>query len=54
MCFLLFAKKIKNFIKIALAHSISEISTFLCCITEIQDGRQKLQENDFGEKLLLG
>ena len=39
--------RIKNFIKIALAHSVSEIKKFY---TEIQDGREKWQENDFWGK----
>ena len=49
-CYLCRNSKIKNFVKNTLAHSISETNTLLCCITEIQDGRQNWWENDFGEK----
>ena len=42
--------QIKNFIEITLSHSVSEINTFSAFYAEIQDGRQKWQENDFWEK----
>ena len=39
---------VKNFVVITLSRSVSKINAFY---TEIQDGRQKWQENDFCEKL---
>ena len=38
--------RVKNFVKIALAHTVSEINAFYA---EIQDGRQKWQENDLAK-----
>ena len=42
--------QVKNLIKIALAHSVSEINAFYA---EIQDGCQKLRENEFWENLVV-
>ena len=44
---------VKNFIKIALSCSVSEINTFFAFYAEIQDGCQKWRENDFWEKSLV-
>ena len=54
--FLQFKQKFKNknFVKIPQVRPISEISTFLYFIAQIQDGHQKWQENDVGGKSLLG
>ena len=41
---------VKNFVEIALSHSVSEINTFFC-FTQIQDGRQKWRENNLGGKV---
>ena len=43
--------RIKNYVEIALSRSIIEINAFFVFNTEIQDGRQKWRENNFGEKL---
>ena len=42
---------VKNFVKIAPSHTVSEINVFLRFYTEIQDGHQKWWKNDFWEKL---
>ena len=41
--------RVKNFIEISLYHSVSETNAFFLFYTEIQDGRQKWRENDFGK-----
>ena len=41
----------KNFVEIALSHSVSEINAFFSFYAEIQDGRQKWQKNYFRGKL---
>ena len=40
----------QEFVKITLSRSISEINAFFALYAEIQDGRQKWRENNFGEK----
>ena len=45
------ALRAKNFVKIALAHSVFEINTFLHFIQKIHDGRQKIQGKRFWQKV---
>ena len=46
----LYALRIKNFIKTALAHFL-DTGVFFTFYTEFQDGRQKWPENDFWKKV---
>ena len=39
--------QVKNFVEIALSHSISEINRVFAFYAEIQDGRQKWWKNNF-------
>ena len=44
---------LKNFIKIALSHSLSKLKCLFAIYAEIQDGYQKWWENDFWKKLAV-
>ena len=43
----------KNFIEMALSHTVFEINVLFALYAEIKDGHQKWRENDFGGKLAV-
>ena len=46
-----YALWVRNFVKITLSHTISEINMFYGFYAELQDGFKKWQENNFHKKV---